>query len=235
MNHKTYPFFTACKRSATGGYVFSRVSLLTVGYLPWPAGGTYLGWEITTLDEWGLPTLDRGYLPWMRGPILPGGVPTLDRRYLPQMGVRGVTTLDGRYLTWTGWIGGTYTGRGIPILDRLCHWQYASCGFPQHDFLVSFRRELFVMQSLRMCCKILCQNLVVHPKCMLGGSTKFHAFHITPTHPPTPQKWQFGKFVSTIAPHPPPPENGNFSSGLDLENLKLTFGNWFPPTTPPPP
>ena len=32
------------------------------------------------------------------------------------------------------------------------------------------------MHSLRMCCKILCQNLVVHPKCMLGGSTKFHPF-----------------------------------------------------------
>ena len=32
------------------------------------------------------------------------------------------------------------------------------------------------MHSLRMCCKILCQNLVVHPKCTLGGSTKFHPF-----------------------------------------------------------
>ena len=41
--------------------------------------------------------------------------------------------------------------------------------------LVSTRR-LSVMHSLRMCCKILCQNLVVHPKCMLGGSTKFHPF-----------------------------------------------------------
>ena len=30
------------------------------------------------------------------------------------------------------------------------------------------------MHSLRMWCKILCQNLVVHPKCTLGGSTKFH-------------------------------------------------------------
>ena len=33
------------------------------------------------------------------------------------------------------------------------------------------------MHSLRMCCKILCQNLVVNPKCTLGGSTKFHPFH----------------------------------------------------------
>ena len=67
------------------------------------------------------------------------------------------------------------------------------------------------MHSLRMCYTILCQNLLVHPKCMLGGSTRCHAFHVLP---------------------PPPPRNGNFSSGLDLENLKLTFGNWFPPTPP---
>ena len=33
------------------------------------------------------------------------------------------------------------------------------------------------MHSFSMCCKILCQNLLVHPKCMLGGSTKFHPFH----------------------------------------------------------
>ena len=37
-------------------------------------------------------------------------------------------------------------------------------------------RRLSVMHSLRLCCKILCQNLVVHPKCTLGGSTKFHPF-----------------------------------------------------------
>ena len=30
------------------------------------------------------------------------------------------------------------------------------------------------MQTLNGSCKILCQNLVVHPKCTLGGSTKFH-------------------------------------------------------------
>ena len=36
---------------------------------------------------------------------------------------------------------------------------------------ISFRRELSVMHSLRMCCKILCQNLVVHPKCKLDVST----------------------------------------------------------------
>ena len=29
------------------------------------------------------------------------------------------------------------------------------------------------------------------------------------------------------SPHPPPTENENFSSGLDLENLKLTFRNCF--------
>ena len=84
---------------------------------------------------------------------------------------------------------------------------------------ISFRRELSVMHSLRMCCKILYQNLVVHPKCMLGGSTKFHAFHGPHSpHPPThpPQKWEFwilafldstSKVGHELAP--PPPRNGN--------------------------
>ena len=135
-----------------------------------------------------------------------------------------------------------------------------------------------MMHSLRMCCEILCQNLLVHPKCTLGGSTKFHAFHVPPSfpptlppshipsHPPPPTKWKFQfrtglrKFevdfwklvFMTSPPHPHkmeisvdwtgfrklevdfwklvstsshPLQNGNFSSGLDLENLKLTFGN----------
>ena len=34
---------------------------------------------------------------------------------------------------------------------------------------------------------------------------------------------------------PPPLENGNSTSGLDLEHFKLTFENWPPPTLPPPP
>ena len=79
-------------------------------------------------------------------------------------------------------------------------------------FLISFRRELSVMHSLRMCYKSMCQNLLVHPKCTLGGSTKFHVLHVLPP--------------------PPTHGNGNFSSGLDLENLKLIFGNWFLPTPP---
>ena len=33
---------------------------------------------------------------------------------------------------------------------------------------------------------------------------------------------------------PPSTQNGNFSSGLDLENLKLIFGNWFPWAPLPP-
>ena len=70
------------------------------------------------------------------------------------------------------------------ILGQICtiYWTISFFSF-------SFRRELFVMHSLRICCKILCQNLVVHPKCMLGGSTRFHAFHVLqtppPNHPPT--------------------------------------------------
>ena len=80
------------------------------GYLPWPGGyllwmgvltlgrkgGTYLGWEVPTLDSW--------YLSWIGGgvPTLDGRVPTLDIKdtYLGQ----GVPTFDrGR---------GTYTGLG---------------------------------------------------------------------------------------------------------------------------
>ena len=69
------------------------------------------------------------------------------------------------------------------------------------------------MHSLRMCCKILCQNLVVHPKCMLGGSTKIHAFHVPPTPlppPAPPPPWQFGFLAfldsgSKVGCQPPPP------------------------------
>ena len=34
---------------------------------------------------------------------------------------------------------------------------------------------------------------------------------------------------------PPPPGNGNFSSGLDLENLRLAFESWCLTPHPPPP
>ena len=74
------------------------------------------------------------------------------------------------------------------------------------------------MHSLRLGCKNSCQNLLVHRKFTLDVSTKCHAIHS----------------IRHLTP-PPPPRNGNFSSGLDLENLKLTFGNWLSPTPPPPP
>ena len=96
-----------------------------------------------------------------------------------------------------------------------------------------------------------------HPKCMLDGSTKFHACHVPPSPPPPPPKWKFHfrtglrkfevdfwKLVSAnphhsptlppTLPPSPPSQNGNFSSGLDLGNLKLTFGNWFRPNPPTP-
>ena len=58
-------------------------------------------------------------------------------------------------------------------------------------------------------------------------------------HPPPPpsangnfelRNWLWNFEVDT-----PPQQNRNFSSGQDLENLKLTFINWFPPTNHPPP
>ena len=95
----------------TGGHVFTRICLLT--------GGTYHGWE-------------EGYLPW-KGGAYPGPclVPTLaGGTYLGH----GGPTLDTGVPTL---VGGTYSGWGrLPTLDRLCHRQYASCGFPQEDFLV---------------------------------------------------------------------------------------------------
>ena len=98
------------------------------------------------------------------------------------------------------------------ILQSTCKYSRTFC-----EWLISFQRELSVMHSLRICCKILCQNLLVHHKCMLGGSTKFHAFHVLPTHPPSPS-----------------PEMEISAKGLDFEILKLTFGNWLlPPTYPP--
>ena len=37
-------------------------------------------------------------------------------------------------------------------------------------------KKLSVMHSLRLSGEILCQNFLVHPKCTLGGSTKYHTF-----------------------------------------------------------
>ena len=105
--------------------------------------------------------------------------------------------------------------------------------------IISIWKELSVMYLLRMCCKILCQNLVVYPKCMLFGSTKCHAFHALPTHPPTylPQKWEFWilSFLDLASkvfhedPLPPlPPEIGILD--LSISGLGIKFS-----TSPPPP
>ena len=79
-------------------------------------GGTYLGWGSGAYLGWGegVPTLNGGgaavtYLGWGEG-------------YLPWMVGRG-------YQPWMGG-GGTYLG------GRLCCGRYASCGFPQEDFLL---------------------------------------------------------------------------------------------------
>ena len=61
------------------------------------------------------------------------------------------------------------------------------------------------------CVAKFCQNLVVHPKCTLGGSTKCHVFHALPTHPP--QKWEFWilaflDLASKVFHKPPPPPMG---------------------------
>ena len=87
------------------------------------------------------------------------------------------------------------------------------------DRFISFRRELSVMHSLRMCCKILCQNLQVHPKCMLGGNTKFHAFHVLPTHPTTPP--------------PPSPEMEISAQDLTLKFWSRLLKVDCQPTSPP--
>ena len=56
------------------------------------------------------------------------------------------------------------------------------------------------MHSLKLSRENSCQNFLVHPKCMLDVSTKFHGCQ--PIHPP----WEC---------------NANFSLGLRFESLKL--------------
>ena len=87
-----------------------RGTYIDWGYLPWLGGGTYLR---------------GGYLPWLGVPTLNWGVPTW----------LGGTYLGCRYLPWPR---GTYLGWGVSTLDKLCRGWYASCGFPQEDFLVLF-------------------------------------------------------------------------------------------------
>ena len=107
------------------------------------------GVVLTCMGE-GVATLDggRGYLPWMgkgylclmgRGTYLGWG-----KGYLPWIWGRGYQlkrdgpTLDGGGGTFIGWGKGypPWMGGGVPTLDRLCRRGYASCSFPQEDFLV---------------------------------------------------------------------------------------------------
>ena len=125
-----------------GGYVFTGVCLFIWGY-PIPSHNTSTG---SMSFPGGTP---------VTGPrSLPRGYPVQDGRYpspregVPQSCAGG--TQDGVPLVRPGW--GTPPGQdgvppqpgqdGIPPpwdrlhLDRLCHRQYASCGFPQKDCLM---------------------------------------------------------------------------------------------------
>ena len=108
-------FITTFIPSTMGGYVFTRIYLLTGGYLPWMR--EYLPWlGVPTLDVAGGTYLTRGMYPSQ-------GVQTLGQGYLSWL---GVPTLARGYLPWMG----------EPTLDRLCRRRYASCGFLQENFLV---------------------------------------------------------------------------------------------------
>ena len=114
------------------------------------------------------------------------------------------------------------------------------------NLFVSFRKEITVMHSATGSGKYSCQNMLVHPNYILGGSTKFHAFnlkvgcHQPPPLLPTPssQKWKFQlrtglrkfevHFCKLAVTNPTPP----LEMGLwDFSN----FGNWLSRTAPPPP
>ena len=69
-----------------------------------------------------------------------------------------------------------------------------------YGFLFSFKIETICNALTQTRLQNSCKNFVVHPKCMLDVSTKFHAFHLSPI------------------PTPPP---GNLR--LRFESLKLTF------------
>ena len=95
-------------------------------------GVSTLDWEVPTLDGEGVPTLDRGVVPTFgQG----GGVLTLDwgrGTYLGQG--EGLPTLDGGGVPTLG-------GEGVPTFGRESCGQYASCGFPQENFLVVFNTQ----------------------------------------------------------------------------------------------
>ena len=90
---------------------------------------------------------------------------------------------------------------GPKAFDCVSEW---ICLFEEKRSFVLLVSEgkLSVMHSLRLSGEILCQIFLVHPRCTLGGSTKFQTF----------QWWAT------------PPGNGNFSSALDLE--KISGWSW---------
>ena len=89
------------------------VSTLARGYLSWPGmyphwlEGTYLGWGVPHLGQWGAPTLAREY------PTL-AGVPTLTRgTHLGQEGT--YLGWGGGYLPWPRWVPPVGVNRQTPV------------------------------------------------------------------------------------------------------------------------
>ena len=113
-------------------FTLGNVCVSTEGYRPW-----YQGY-LPRMRGGGVPTLVRGYLPWMESTYPGQGLPTLARGYLP-------------------WRGDTYPGWGVPTLDGggggYLPWTaggYASCGFPQDDFLVLYGTTLGLLPCSHM-------------------------------------------------------------------------------------
>ena len=114
------------------------------------------------------------------------------------------------------WLSGKGSKNSNPVMVAV--WSSNPTG---NFILFSFRRELSVMQMLAGSGKILCQNLLVHPKCILGGSNKLHILPSLTLPSPLPptyinenfgsgRLWNFDVVLWTLVDNlPHPTANGN--------------------------
>ena len=61
-------------------------------------------------------------------------------------------------------------------VHKCCRIRQVIVAGNSHLVLLVSEGKLSVMHSLRLSGEILCQIFLVHPKCTLGGSTKYHTF-----------------------------------------------------------
>ena len=127
---------------------------------------------------------------------------------------------------------------GCSRLYCVSAWKLSLTLHSNHNFFI-FRRETMCDANAHWKLQIFLSKFCSSPQILPMWQHQIPCIPFVTTLPTLPYLphngtfWDFRKFkvdfwklvVTTPLPPPPPPGNGNFSSELNLENLKLTLGN----------